>query len=111
MFLCDDLAWNELELGAELAAPGAVLEGLALPRSPLYGRDVFPSLVVARAVAMMHGIEDAKLRLPCGVQDLQHIGNAIICFGNRLDAGPELAVLGDEVVYGSTTNSAVTPLS
>src|SRR5262245_53680271 len=69
MFLRDDLARCRHEFGVELAAPGAVFEGLALPRSPLDGCQVFPRLVIARTVAMMHGIEDPKLRLACDVQN------------------------------------------
>jgi hypothetical protein len=47
---------------------------------------------------MMHGVEDAKLGLSRGIQDLQHVGHAVVGFGNRFDAGPDLAALGDEVV-------------
>src|ERR1043166_926147 len=74
--LCgDDLARFGRELGADLAAPGAVLEALALPRRLLCGRNVLPSFVVARPVTMMHRIEDSEFGLPHRVQDLQHIGN------------------------------------
>src|SRR6476660_2752644 len=55
MFLHDDLVRRRYEFGAEFAAPSSVFEGLVLPRRPLDGRDVFPSLVIARTVAMMHG--------------------------------------------------------
>src|SRR5262245_19893501 len=71
MFLRDNLARRRHEFGAEFAAPRAVFEGLALPRRPLDGRDVFPRVVIARTVAMMHGIEDPKLRLARGVQNFQ----------------------------------------
>lgn len=98
MFLRDDLTRRRHELGAELAAPCAVFEALASPSGPLDGCDESPGLVVARAVSMMHGIEDAKLRLPRGIQDLQHVRHAVVGFGDRLDAGPDLATLGNEVV-------------
>src|SRR5262245_2487338 len=84
----DDLAWLGLELGTDLATPGAVFEALVLPRRPLDGRNVLPGLVVARAVAMMHGIVDPKLRLPRRIQDLQHVRNAVIRFGNSPNAAP-----------------------
>jgi hypothetical protein len=48
----------------------------------------------------MHGIEDAKLHCARGIQDLQHIGNAVVCFSDSFDAGPDLAALGNEVVVG-----------
>ena len=50
---------------------------------------------------MMQRIEDAKSRLPHGIQDLQHVRNTLISFCNSLDAVPYLATLGDEIVYGS----------
>jgi hypothetical protein len=51
-------------------------------------------------MSMMHGIEDAKLRRARGIQDLQHVGDAVVCFSHSLDAGPDLAALGNEVVVG-----------
>jgi hypothetical protein len=53
---------------------------------PSEWRNVFPCLVVAWAVAMMHGIEDLELRLARGVQNFQHMGNAVVGFGNSFDA-------------------------
>src|SRR5262249_38296558 len=64
MLGCDDLAWLRHELGPDLAAPCAVFESLSVPCRLLYGCNVFPSLVVARTVTTMQGIEDPKLRLP-----------------------------------------------
>src|SRR5262249_20382088 len=81
-----------------LATPRAVFEALVLPRCLLNGRNVLPSLVIARAISMMQRIEDAKPRLPRGSQDLQHVRNAVIRFCNSADATPELASLGNEVV-------------
>ena len=54
----DNLTWLGRELGTDFASPCAVFEGLMPPRRLLNGRDVFPRLIVARAVAMMQGIED-----------------------------------------------------
>src|SRR5437764_1194997 len=67
----DDLAALRLELGTELASPCAVFEGLTSPRCLLNGRNVLARLVVARTVAMMHGIEDAKLRSTSGMKTLR----------------------------------------
>ena len=47
---------------------------------------------------MMQRIEDAKLRLPRRLQDLQHMRNTLICFCNSLQAIPDLASLGNEIV-------------
>jgi hypothetical protein len=47
---------------------------------------------------MMHGIKDRKLRLARGVQNFQHVGNAVVGFGNGFDVRPDLAAFGDEVV-------------
>jgi len=49
---------------------------------------------------MMHGIEDPKLRLARRIQNFQHVGDAVVGFGDSFDAGPDLAALGDEVVIG-----------
>src|SRR4029453_12804958 len=92
------LAWLRLELGTDLATPGAVFEALVHPRCLLNGCNVLPSLVVARPESMMQCIEDPKLRLPRGIQDLQHMRNAVICFCNSPNAVPYLASLGNEVV-------------
>jgi hypothetical protein len=35
---------------------------------------------------MMHGIEDLELRLARGIQNFQHMGNAVVGFGNSFDA-------------------------
>jgi hypothetical protein len=86
MLRSDNLAWLRLELGTDLATPRAVFEALSHPRCLLDGRNVLLSLVVARTVSMMQCVEDPKLRLPCGIQDLQHVGNAVIRFCNSLNA-------------------------
>src|SRR5262245_193258 len=90
VFLCDNLAWRRHEFGTELATPCAVFEGLVLPRGSLNRRDVGPRFVVACTISMMHGIEDAKLRCARGIQDLQHVGNAVVCFSDSFDTGPDL---------------------
>ena len=100
MFGDDNLAWLGLELGTELAPPGAVFEALSHPRRLLNGRDVLPGLVVARTISTMRHIEDTKLRLPRRIQDLQHMRNAVIRFGNSPNAVPYLAAFGNEIVVG-----------
>jgi hypothetical protein len=40
------------------------------------------------------------VRLARGVEDLQHVRNAVVRFGNSFDAGPDLSALGNEVVVG-----------
>src|SRR5215510_15371589 len=86
------------EFAAELAAPRPVFEALVPPRCSLYGRNVLPRLIVARTIAVMHRIEDSELRLPCRIQDLQHMWNTVIRLGDSLDARPNLSTLGNEVV-------------
>jgi hypothetical protein len=49
-------------------------------------------------VSMMQCIEDPKLRFPRGIQDLQHMRNAVIRFCDSPNAVPYLASLGNEVV-------------
>src|SRR5262249_41558399 len=98
VFLRDNLTWRRHEFGTELATPCAAFEGLVLPRGALNRRHVGPRFVVARTISMMHGIEDAKLRRARGVKNLQHVGNAAVCFSHRLDAGPDLAALRNEIV-------------
>src|SRR4051812_12055327 len=74
----DNLAWLGFELGAELATPGPVFESFSHPRCLLNGGNVLPSFVVARPISTMWHIEDAELRLPRRIQDLQHMRNAVI---------------------------------
>src|SRR5262249_15310257 len=100
MLLGDNLTWRWHEFGTELATPCAVFEGFVLPRGSLNRRNVGPRFVVAGTISMMHGIEDAELRCARGIQDLQHVGNAVVCFSHSFDARPDLAALGNEVVVG-----------
>src|SRR5262245_21918515 len=83
-----DVAWLRCEFAADLATPRAVFEGLVRPRRLLDRRNVLPGLVVARAISMMQGIEDAKPRLPRRIQNLQHMGNTFVGFSNTLQAIP-----------------------
>src|ERR1700760_2817223 len=62
---------SRLKFGADLAAPGAVFEGLSRPGSLLDRCNVLPGFVVAWPVSMMERIENAKLSLPRSIQDLQ----------------------------------------
>src|SRR5262245_49479885 len=94
----DNLTWLRLEFGTDLATPGTVFEAPVFPRGSLNRSNVRPSFVVARTISMMHRVEDPYLRLSRGIQHLQHVGNAVVCFGNGFDAGPYLAALGNEVV-------------
>src|SRR6516165_3948989 len=93
-----DIARLRLEFAADLAAPGAVFEGLSQPRCLLNGRNVPPGLIVAWTVSMMQRIKDAEPRLSCGIEDLQHIRNTIVRFSDSLQAIPYLASLGNEIV-------------
>src|SRR6516164_8935826 len=100
VLLSHNLAWFRREFGPDLATPRAIFEDPSRPGRLLNGRDVFPGLIVARAVSMVERIEDAKPRVPCRNQKLQHIRNAIICLCNISDAIPYFASLGNEVVVG-----------
>src|SRR5262245_57420294 len=100
MTVCRYMPTSAHWAGPELAAPRAQLEGPVLPCTFLNGRNVFPRLIVARAVAMMHGIEDAELCPSRGVENVQHVGNEVVGFGYSLDARPDLAAFGNEVVVG-----------
>src|SRR5262245_40007071 len=83
-----DVARLRRELAADLAAPGPVLEGLMRPGRLLDGSNVLPGLVVARAIPMMQRIEDAELRLPRRIENLQHVWNTVIRFCDGLQAIP-----------------------
>ena len=80
----DNFAWLRLEFSADLATPRTVFEGPVRPRRLLNGRNVLPSLVVARTVLAMQCIENTKPCYPRNIQDLQHMRNAIVRFGNAL---------------------------
>jgi hypothetical protein len=47
---------------------------------------------------MMQSIEDAKPRLPRRIQDLEHVRKTTNRFRDRLQAIPDLAALGNEIV-------------
>src|SRR5215471_18665791 len=98
MLLGNDFARFGFELTADLAAPGTGLEALVLPRCLLNRRDVVPGLIVTRTVAMMHRVKHTKPGLPRRIQDVQHVRNTVVRFGNALHAGPYLTPLGKEVV-------------
>ena len=49
---------------------------------------------------MMHRIEDPELRPARGIQNFQHVDDAVVRLGNGLDARPDLAAFGNEVVVG-----------
>jgi hypothetical protein len=98
MLTGDNLTWLGHELGAELAAPGAVFEALPGPGRPLDRRNVSPGFVVAWPVAAMHGIEDPELSLPRCIQNFEHVRNAIVRFSHGLNAWPDLATFRDEII-------------
>src|SRR5262245_9231392 len=98
MLRSDDFASLRLELGTDLATPGAVFEDLMRPSCFLDGRDVLPGLVVAWTVTTMQRIKDAHFRFPCRIQHIQHVRNTAIRFCNSLKAMPQLAAIGNEVV-------------
>src|SRR5262245_41697581 len=98
MLCCDNLTRLGRKLGADLTTPRAVFEALVYPCCLLNGGDVLPSLIVARTVSMMQCIEDPKLRIPRGIQDLQHMRNTVVRFCNGPNSSPQLTSLGDEVV-------------
>src|SRR5262245_22167085 len=100
VFLGDNLTWRRHEFGTELATPRTVFESLVLPCSSLNRRNVGPRFVVARTISMMHRIEDAKLGCARSIHDVHRVGNAAVCFSDRLDAGPDLAAFGNEVIVG-----------
>lgn len=46
----------------------------------------------------MQCVENAYVGLPCGIEDLTHVRNALVGFGNAPEAIPYFAALGDEIV-------------
>src|SRR5262245_30955102 len=84
----DDVAGLGLEFGANLATPGAVFERLAGPASFLDRRSIFPAFIIAWTISAMHRVENAKLRLPRRVQNLQHVRNTVVRLSDALDAIP-----------------------
>jgi hypothetical protein len=88
-----DLAGLTLEPGAQLSTPCAVFEALARPSSLLNWRNGLPGLIVAGTVSTMQRVDDLKPRIPRGVQDLQHIRNAVIRLRDSPNATPNLASL------------------
>src|SRR5262245_12228253 len=83
-----DVARLRCEFAPAPAAPRAVFEGLVRPRCLLDGRNVLPTLVVARAISMMQRIEHPKVRLPRRIQHLQHMRNTTVCVCNSLQTIP-----------------------
>ena len=98
MLLGDDVAGLWFEASSELAAPRAVFKRLTLSGSLLNWHNVCPGVVVARTVTTMHRVEDMDACSSGGIEHLLHVGNTIVRFGDRLDAIPDLAALGNEIV-------------
>ena len=73
MLLHDGLTLLRCEFAADLATPRAVFESLSRPSCFLNRRNIFPALVVARTVPMMHGVESVEFRPTRRVQDLQRL--------------------------------------
>src|SRR5262245_61833381 len=94
----DDVSRLRSEFSAYLGAPRSVFESLSQPGCLLNRRNVLPGLVIARAVLTMQRIKYAEPRLPCGIQNLQHMRDTIICFCNSLQAIPYFASLGNEII-------------
>src|SRR4029077_12495842 len=94
----DDIARLRFEPGPNFTAPSPVFERLPRPPCFLNGRDVLPSLIVARSISTMHRIENADTSFSRGVEDLGHMGNAFVALGDPLYAVPEFSAFGDEVV-------------
>jgi hypothetical protein len=49
---------------------------------------------------MMHSIEDVKLKPARRVENLEHVVDTVVGFSDSLDARPDLAAFGNEVVVG-----------
>jgi len=95
MLLDDNFTRLRRELSSEFATPRAVFECFPRPRRPLNRRNVGPGLIVAWTVSMMHCKENPQCRLPRSIEDLLHMRNAVVRFGNSFDARPDLAALGN----------------
>ena len=98
MLLGDDVARLRLELGVELAASGSVFERLARPCCFLNRRQILPRLVVARPIAPVQRVENANAGSPRGIEDLTHVRNAPVGFGDTLQAIPYFPALGNVIV-------------
>src|SRR5271166_2514522 len=75
--------------------------GCSSPPRPcglLNRRDVLPRLVVARAVAAMQRVENPDIGRAGGVEDLAHVRDTLVGFGDGLQAVPNFAALGNEIV-------------
>ena len=96
MFLGHNVTGLRSEFGTNLAAPGAVCEGLSRPGCFLNRRNVLPGLVVTR----MHRIENAQSSPSRSGQQLKHMRDAIIRLCNAFDAIPYFAALRYEIVIG-----------
>src|SRR5215470_14140084 len=98
MLLGHDVAGLWCEFAPDFTTPGAIFKCLTLPASLLNRRDVRPSFVVAGTVAMMQRIKDAQPCPPCRSQNLQHMRNTIVSFGDNSDTIPDLTALRNEIV-------------
>src|SRR5208337_2070947 len=76
-----DIASLRLELAADLA-------------------NVLLGLIIAWMVSTMQRVENAKLRLPRSIQDLQHMKNTVIRFCDAPNSVPYLATFRNEIVIG-----------
>ncbi len=95
-----DVGGAGFEFWPDLTAPCAEFEGLSIPGCLLDWRHILPCFVVAGAISPMERIEHSDSRPPSSVENLHHVGNTLVRFGDALQTVPHLAALGDQIVVG-----------
>src|SRR5579872_2022258 len=95
-----DVTGAGFEFWPDFTAPCAVFEGFSIPGCLLDWRHILPCLVVAGAISPMERVEHSDSRPPSSVENLHHVGNTLVRFGDALQTVPHLTALGDEVVVG-----------
>src|SRR5215471_15823475 len=100
MLLSHDVAWLRRKLRAKLAAPGPVFKCFSRPCRLLNRRDVLPTLIIARTVAMVHRIEVSCLswnwreRSSVKITERAHAKRAKALHWGRESCHPKAALAG-----------------
>src|SRR3954451_25003185 len=98
--MSDKIAGDRNKFGTKLSSPGTVFKSFSMPCRFLSWDNVLPGFVIARAIPMMESVEDAQLRFTGSNQNLMHVRDAPVRFGDILQSIPYLTSFRDKVVIG-----------
>ena len=111
MLRCDNVAGAGFEFWSDLTPHVPCSKVFSLPGCPLNWRNILPRIVIAGVISPVQCVECAYSRLSSSIEDLHHVGDTLVRFGNAFDPIPYCRLLEMKSLYGSMTRSAVNFLS